>query len=292
MGCVMNRSLPSVAVLYALACGPGISPVSDDADGSGGSTTGEMETSFGPTSVGSVSDTGAEAAEDASVSSGGSGSESGEPVECEPEDAQDVDMPVFDLSPADDENRPAPITGTSVCTITEASEDDEDPFVRMQLSCQTADGPMLFDWAVEADAALVDASWLGRELTLSADASWSVFFDGWWVLRDEAGELLLATGTIRPPPEASAPFEISFITLGEACPSDAEADCHDVFEHRLRFTSNEGTFDCYDNLGYETADHVFRGSARWWELTEPFGECTKYDAPTGLDQSFTIVRRP
>ncbi len=287
----MNRSVPHISVLLALACGPGVHPASDDAGGSGGSTTGEMETSVGSTSVASASDTGTE--EDESSSSSSDGSESGEPVECAPDDAHDVEMPAFDLSPADDENSiGAPITGTSVCTVTEAIEDDEDPFVRMQLSCQTEGGPTLFEWVVEADAPLVDTSWLGRELTLSADASWSVFFSGWWVLRDEAGELLLATGTTDPPPEASAPFAISFISLDEACPSDADAVCHDVFEHRLRFTSSEGTFDCYAGLGYETADYVFRGSARSWELTEPFGECMDGDAPTGLVESFTIVRRP
>jgi hypothetical protein len=287
----MNRSVPHACVLFALACGPGVSPVSDDADGSGGSTTGEMETSVRSTSDASVSDTGMEE-DESSSSSSSDGSESGEPVECAPEGAYDVDMPAFELSPADDENPVASITGTSVCTVTEAIEDDEDPYVRMQLSCETEGGPTLLELVVEADTPLVDTSWLGRELTLSADAGWGFFFGGWWVLRDEAGELLLAEGTIDPPPEASAPFAISFISLGEACPSDFDALCYSVFEHRLRFTSNEGTFDCYDGLGYETADYVFRGSAQWWERTEPPLECMKGDAPTGLDQSFTIARRP
>jgi hypothetical protein len=290
----MGRSLPLKCALLALACGPSIGAPSNDADGSGGSTAAtpdDAETSFGTGADASVSDAGDDAESTGSTTAG---PDTREPIECGAEGAQPVSIGRFELEPVDREFDPLPpsISGTTECTVTEAIEDDADPFVRMQLSCATEDGPMLLEWNVDAELPLVDTSWVGHALTLTADASWGVWFAGWWVLRDEQGELLVAEGASLPPPEASAPFAISVIDLGEACPSDLDAECHEVFEHRVRFTSDEGTFDCYDDLGHETAKYVLSGSAASWEMIAPYWECKKYDAPSGLDEHFRIMRRP
>lgn len=278
MGPRMERLAAFTIASFVLACGPDHpAPPAGGGSGSGGvSSSSSTSAANGtePTEAGSGSTEGAD-----ETSSSGTDSSTGS-VACR---VGPDHLPRLTLYPLD----ALSVFGEFPCTVTSA--DHETDTWSTNLTCEGIGEVRVM---VAESFGMLDPSWVGRTLSLQADAQWSVFFGGWYTMRDEDGTLLFAVGNTLPPDGVTDPFTIDWVDQGEACPS--MQDCLVLHAHALAFTSEaDGTIQVSDGLHEEATDYWIEGASTQWHNPDPppFGSCEVFDAPSGVVDEFRIIRR-
>ncbi len=186
------------------------------------------------------------------------------------------------------------LQGEFTCTIAdvEATDDffiSDDLAWITRLQCEDL-GEL--EIVAQQEIEMFDPSWVGRSVTVTADAGWAVWFRGWYAIRDDQGELLFAHGSSLPPAGVTAPFTVERINLGESCAFNES--CLILYQHMVAFTSEaDGTLHCYDYGGYATDDYWIEGSSSEYYNPDPlpFGECDVADLSGGINDYFRILRR-
>lgn len=207
-------------------------------------------------------------------------------VSCHAEGAQPLHLGGVFLQPPVGTEGPFDIEGEFDCAVDDVEEDTNSWTALLQ-----CEGSGELRLQVDDEHGMFDPTWIGRTIVLTADQHIGFFGGGWFVVRDEQGELLLAAGSLLPPPEVTAPFTIEWVDLGEAC--GKPADCLIEYSHWVAFTSPaDETLYCSERRGHVTDTYRLQGSVRRWHNPDPppFGDCVVHDG-SRLVEDFLIVRR-
>jgi hypothetical protein len=251
-----------------------------------------------------VGEGGSEATDDGPGTSGTSedgGSETGEtggePSPCYGGSDVDVEWGLIDSDFDDDLFWDWVTPHQMSCPITEITEQSSTWTASM--SCQ-ADGIDLgLSWMLDKGVGLVDSAWVGRVLAVVGTAGnhpHGNALEGWFVIRDEQGELLWISGRRAiPDPAWTQPLTVSLLDLGSSCSLGALEPCVPEHGHALLFESaQDGELRAYGGLGHITDAYIYRGeSIRYEDLATPFGgECEPFNGFVGLWSDVLVVRRP
>lgn len=94
-----------------------------------------------------------------------------------------------------------------------------------------------------------------------------ISYVGWYVVRDELGELLWISGDrILPEPEWTEPISITVLELGHDCALNHD-ECEPEYANVVLFDSPlDGQLRTYDGGGHQTENFIYLGSSTLTEL--------------------------